>query len=133
MIESNSSNVIGIITITGYGFLQLENAKANHVLLGIVGAHGWLVTPAVSLFFDGQIVSSYRGRFVKAPPFGELQNLNRMTFDAMDNLIRLPCWLLVREFGSKLFVFSDISSGWCSCGLPNCGQALCCLLFLSSC
>jgi hypothetical protein len=38
MIESNSSNAIGIITITGYGFLQLENAKAESLALPLVQA-----------------------------------------------------------------------------------------------
>uniref|UniRef100_A0A2N9G899 Transmembrane protein n=1 Tax=Fagus sylvatica TaxID=28930 RepID=A0A2N9G899_FAGSY len=34
----------------------------GHVLVGLVGAHGWLVTPVVSLFFDNEIVTSYRWR-----------------------------------------------------------------------
>jgi hypothetical protein len=35
---------------------------SSHVLVGLVGAHGWLVTSVVSLFFDSEIVTSYRWR-----------------------------------------------------------------------
>jgi hypothetical protein len=37
------------------------------VLVGFAGAHGWLVTLAMSLFFDGEIESSCRWRDLQRP------------------------------------------------------------------
>ena len=40
---------------------------SGHVLVGFARAHGWLVTPAVSLFFYGKIGSSCRWRDLQRP------------------------------------------------------------------
>uniref|UniRef100_A0A2N9F2P2 Uncharacterized protein n=1 Tax=Fagus sylvatica TaxID=28930 RepID=A0A2N9F2P2_FAGSY len=93
---------------------------------GFAGAQGWLESLVVYLPFDSEIESYCRWRdlqFIKAPSYGEPQNPNRMASDAMDYPIRLPCCLLVWEFGFKPFIYLDISSSCCSCDLRDYNQA----------
>uniref|UniRef100_A0A2N9EGF7 Uncharacterized protein n=1 Tax=Fagus sylvatica TaxID=28930 RepID=A0A2N9EGF7_FAGSY len=55
-----------------------------------------------------------------------------MASDAMDHPIHVLCDCMQGwDLGSKFSAAQDISSSCCSCELPDCDQALCCLFLYS--